>query len=363
MNRIFALLSSLVLLSLTSCNLLAGVGRSQATQQALIQYQTEVVILTQTGQVGALPLHTPSPSLRGTPSATTVFFLTFTPLPTATLTSLLTREPTDPSVPCDLAQAGRPIDVSIPDDTEMKPGENFSKTWRLVNVGSCTWDSRYAVVWFSGADLGLSQAQGFSEQVLPGKAVDITLEMVAPFSAGVYQSNWKLRNPQGMLFGIGPGGGSPFWVRIVVIPEDTPTPTPVTPTPTPFPTSTPVPYISGVVLLTPMLTLDIDSGDTGVTGDAVDLILNWPENQPGSLAPQNGALWLPVNNADTDAARCAAEPLQEPDPQDPILIDNLEVGTSLCLRSSQGRPGLLVISQIQPVERQIVLEYTTWTAP
>jgi hypothetical protein len=46
--------------------------------------------------------------------------------------------------------------------------------------------------------------------------VDISVDMIAPATAGTYQGNWKLRNASNVFFGIGPGGGSPFWVRIVV---------------------------------------------------------------------------------------------------------------------------------------------------
>ena len=31
-------------------------------------------------------------------------------------------------------------DVTIPDGTEVAPGEAFTKTWALVNTGNCTWN-------------------------------------------------------------------------------------------------------------------------------------------------------------------------------------------------------------------------------
>src|SRR5215216_5539815 len=34
-------------------------------------------------------------------------------------------------------------DVTIPDGTIMKPGEDFVKTWAVRNTGSCTWDEGY----------------------------------------------------------------------------------------------------------------------------------------------------------------------------------------------------------------------------
>lgn len=173
------------------------------------------------------------------------------------------------------ASAGHPIDLTIPDDTQMKPGESFSKTWRLVNAGSCPWTDAYAVVWFSGEDIGVSREQSFVGQVDPGQSVDVTVDMVAPTEAGVYQSNWKLRNANGGLFGIGPNGGSPFWAKIEVIEENTQTPT-LPPSDTP----TPGALVSNVVSMELNDGVDLDTGaiNTGSNDDIKFTLLS--ENQP-----------------------------------------------------------------------------------
>src|SRR5215207_3309525 len=31
------------------------------------------------------------------------------------------------------------VDVNVPDDTSMSPGQDFIKTWRVKNNGSCPW--------------------------------------------------------------------------------------------------------------------------------------------------------------------------------------------------------------------------------
>jgi hypothetical protein len=131
-----------------------------------------------------------------------------------------------------MAAAGHPIDVTIPDGTVMAPGESFSKTWRLENVGSCTWTRFYAVVFFSGNSLNAHQTNYLPAEVEPGETIDLTVDMEAPMEAGEYQSNWMLSNADGELFGIGPNGDAPFWARIIVVPSETETPTP-TNTPTP----------------------------------------------------------------------------------------------------------------------------------
>jgi hypothetical protein len=53
--------------------------------------------------------------------------------------------------------------------------------------------------------------------VAPGEFADISVSLAAPDSPGEYQGEWKLADPEGSLFGIGPGSDRPFWVQIVVL--------------------------------------------------------------------------------------------------------------------------------------------------
>ncbi|MHC5954166.1 NBR1-Ig-like domain-containing protein, partial [Streptococcus pyogenes] len=48
---------------------------------------------------------------------------------------------------CDLAQFIK--DVTIPDGTNFNPGDTFTKTWRLRNIGTCAW-SGYSLIFDSG---------------------------------------------------------------------------------------------------------------------------------------------------------------------------------------------------------------------
>ncbi len=156
---------------------------------------------------------------------------TWTPVATIARTRPSGDTPT-PKTPCDMAAAGQPIDVTIPDGTVMVPGESFSKTWRLENVGSCTWTRFYTLVFFSGNSLNAHQTHYLPAEVDPGENIDLTVDMEAPMEEGEYQSNWMLRDADGELFGIGPNGDAPFWARIIVAVPETETPTPtVTPTP------------------------------------------------------------------------------------------------------------------------------------
>ena len=145
--------------------------------------------------------------------------------PTATLVPTATPTPAPTEVPgvCDLA--GFVMDISIPDGAEMAPNENFVKTWRLQNVGTCTWTTEYELIFDSGDAMGGPASQLLTSAVVPGGTVDISVNLAAPNSAGNYKGNWKLRNAGGVVFAL--AGGVPVYVEInVVEPEPTATPTP-----------------------------------------------------------------------------------------------------------------------------------------
>jgi len=42
-------------------------------------------------------------------------------------------------------------DLTVPDGTNFASGAAFTKTWRLQNVGTCTWGTSYRLV-FSGGE-------------------------------------------------------------------------------------------------------------------------------------------------------------------------------------------------------------------
>jgi hypothetical protein len=117
-------------------------------------------------------------------------------------------------------------DVTIPDNTTVKAGSSFKKTWRIQNVGTCSWDSSYSVIFVGGDQMGGLSPKALVGAVSPGSTVDISLDLVAPTTNGSYEGDWLLRNPAGALFGIGSQGDKAFWVQIVVGPTATPIPAP-----------------------------------------------------------------------------------------------------------------------------------------
>ena len=111
-------------------------------------------------------------------------------------------------------------DVTVEDRTTFDPNEPFTKIWRLENMGKCTWNSDYQIVFVSGYDLGAKHKKDLPQSIEPGETIDIHLSMYAPSSPGIYTSYWMLEDEDGNAFGVGEDAEAAFWVRIRVTEED-----------------------------------------------------------------------------------------------------------------------------------------------
>lgn len=337
----------------TGCNLTSS-GTPSSTLNVTQAYQTVEARLTQA--IAQTLMVTPSAS--PSPSATTILTL---PSPTqvyaATMTNPPLVTPTSTAL-CDQASPGSPIDVTIPDDTPMQPGQSFTKTWRLINTGTCTWTSEYALVWFSGEQLGAPLVVPLNGEVAPGQTVDLSVDMIAPETPGKYQSNWKLRNAQGVLFGIGPNAESAFWVRIEVVSVATPSPSSTLPTSlTPTFTPTPAIYVRGQVTLNLNDLLDLDTNRLNSGGEDVTLTSS---EQVHLLNPLSGAALAVFGGSQPTLFDCQSITLSA----DPLVIEeNLQEGTYLCYRTNLALPGWARVIAFDAEVPTLSLEINTWTLP
>ncbi len=120
---------------------------------------------------------------------------------------------------CDQAQFVS--DLTVPDGSSFAPGAAFTKTWRLMNIGTCTWNTSYSVVWSGGDSVSAPASVKLPVDVLPGQMLDISVNLTAPTTAGHYKALFKLSNPSGVQFGIGESASDPFWVDINVVQTNT----------------------------------------------------------------------------------------------------------------------------------------------
>jgi hypothetical protein len=342
---------------LMSCNFPFQPTIQQENQQILLKYSTVSALLTETAGVGTKAVSQVKPQVTST---FTLEFISFTRTPTpeakpeVPVNKTVSTKSIRSGILCDLAQAGKPIDITIPDDTRLHPGEYFSKTWRLVNAGECTWTPNYAVVWFSGDELGLGSAQSFSNNVPPGDAVDVTMDMIAPLNPGTYQSNWKLRNDQGQLFGIGPQGDAPFWVKIMVIPLNTAT---ITPT-LPLATATPEIFASGTFALLINQKADLDNGRVEQPkGNDIAWKIIAGENPV--ISPEDGAQFALFGLTVPEMQDCIEAPMSD----QVINLDQLQEGSFICYQTTAGLPGRVYISKLDLKKNMIDLDFVTWVVP
>ena len=199
----------IITLFLGACNLPSGntndpAGTAAAeTVQALLSVTPASAPSATPGLPPASATQTPIPS----PAASN------TPVPTATSYCSIMQFVTD---------------VTYPDGAVVTPGANFTKTWRLKNVGTCAWTPSYAIVFSDGNAMNGPTTQALAGNVNPGQTIDISVNLTAPATPGDYTGNWKIRDASGVLFG-------KFYVQIKVQNPSTPTFTPtVTFTPTPI---------------------------------------------------------------------------------------------------------------------------------
>jgi hypothetical protein len=276
-----------------------------------------------------------------------------------------TTLPTQP-VPCDQAAAGLPIDVTIPDDTLMEPGEAFTKIWRLQNVGSCTWTLYYSAAFFYGDRMDAPPIVPFSQAVPPGSEVEIAVEMVAPLTPGTYQGNWKLSNAEGVLFGIGPNGDAPFWVRIIVSATlpGTPTITPsltlvpaVSPSPTPSPTATPPVQVSDTLTLSPLDLIDLDTLE--LQPQDADLVYQTGADNYHFFMPMESVLLGVYGSLEPGLHDCQNAGMSSA----PIAVESLSIDTYLCYRTDLGAAGRARLVAMDPNNFSLTLDLLTWELP
>ena len=122
--------------------------------------------------------------------------------------------PTPGTSACDRAQFL--ADVTVPDGTVYQQGVAFTKTWRLKNIGTCTWTTSYTMAFDSGSQMGGPNSVAMPKTVAPGDNVDVSVNLTSPSTSGKYRGFWSFRNASGQRFGLGAAGNISWWVDIQV---------------------------------------------------------------------------------------------------------------------------------------------------
>lgn len=229
MQKIKPTLITIALLCLTTLAACSSATPTVAPTADLDAVRTEAaatVLARVTQELALAPTETPVPTATEVQEATD----TVEPTQAATkaVTTTVTVSVTDtPSAVTD--NKAKYVSQSVPDGTVFQPGEAFTMTWRLQNVGVTTWKPTYMLRFYSGNDFGASNEIPIDKEVTPGQTVDITINMTAPTTPGEYRSDWVMATDARGNF------KEPVYLVIVVAGPATATPTA---TPTVAPTAT-----------------------------------------------------------------------------------------------------------------------------
>ncbi len=128
-------------------------------------------------------------------------------------------EPNPPSPSSCVNKSAFVADITVPDGTPWQPNQGFNKIWRVQNIGTCTWNSRYALVFLDGEQMTRTAQIPVTRNVAPGQTFDFLVAMNAPATYGVHSGRWQMRDEAGAWF------GARMMVKITTI---NPTPPPQT---------------------------------------------------------------------------------------------------------------------------------------
>jgi len=104
-------------------------------------------------------------------------------------------------------------DVTIPDNTNLDPGKAFTKTWRIKNSGTCTWDEEYSLVFALNDRMDAPDSVPL-KRTRPGKETDIFVDMTTPTETGEYRADFQILNTEGVPIPI--DNGEYLWVVVTI---------------------------------------------------------------------------------------------------------------------------------------------------
>jgi hypothetical protein len=107
------------------------------------------------------------------------------------------------------------VSETVPDGTNMQPGQAFQKTWTLKNGGSLPWVEGYKLAIFSsdptGEYLQSPDILPLTQEVKPGEDIQLSVDLIAPQRNGRYSVYYQLIDENGT-----PVPGGKIWVMITV---------------------------------------------------------------------------------------------------------------------------------------------------
>ncbi len=100
--------------------------------------------------------------------------------------------------------------INVLPGTSFRAGATFTKTWRVENNGTRTWETGYKLVEQGGVSMSSNRELPLPP-LFPGHQADLAVTLTAPTTPGNYTTRWQMRTTAGQTF------GDPLLVEIVVV--------------------------------------------------------------------------------------------------------------------------------------------------
>jgi len=91
-------------------------------------------------------------------------------------------------------------DITIPDGTQVAPGDTVDKRWLVENAGTCDWNEQYRLKLVIGGFPGVTAEQALYP-ARSGTQAALRIFFVAPDEFGTYQIAWEAFNSRVEPFG------------------------------------------------------------------------------------------------------------------------------------------------------------------
>ena len=194
--KLLFILSLLMVFVLSAC----GPGGDGEPTLSVEQIQT-LAVMTYQAQLTQTAMAMPTVTFTPRPTETPITIVTFAP-PGGT-SSAPTSTPASSGGSSACYGLAYVKDVTIPDNTEMAPGQSFTKTWLVSNTGSCDWEPGF-IFNIVGGDAMSGVAVTLNQVVQPGRQYEFSVPMIAPTDkTGEVKGTWRLSDANNNFFGDG----------------------------------------------------------------------------------------------------------------------------------------------------------------
>ena len=218
--KLLIALTLLAVLVLSACG-----GSEDGTPTLTVEQIQTLAVMTYQAQLTQTALAIPTETFTPLPTETPITIVTFAS-PDSASSAEATNTPVSSGQLIDCYDLAYVKDVTIPDNTQMTPGQSFTKTWLVSNSGTCDWEPGFIFNVVGGETMN-GAAVTLNQTVQPGRQYEFSVPMIAPTDqTGEIKSTWQLADTDNNFFGQG------VYVLIEIGGSATATPT-ETPTPTP----------------------------------------------------------------------------------------------------------------------------------